>query len=438
MLHFFKEKANLSNVKTIESSLKSHRMFTSTYNPLSSQSTLWDSFKFDKLSKYSGDDTPALLRGKEDVTPEYIFDTYWSSYYNNITLSHRYPCVVNYIISTYNSYFHLPLRYAEYDFKNLQALEDLEDAFWEATQPTFAQSDYLNIKTNALTSEYFNKQQTVYNSLDRSNIKYLENMAANNGNNTDSQEDGDSTKPVIKFKRSKLYKPLLVTTTNDIHSVSFTLDNLFYSPLNLLSFDLDFGPTELVTESLDETYESLKMSSTVFPSLDVNTLLTSTYFNTPRSFTTVIDAFRSDFDDNVWDTNYSYDIDNQSIFNERSLSALSNNVKLRTTTKNSLVTFNAIQKVYKSRFDDLRSNTKFSDFALSFSNYPFLIETKAPYEGMLKKNKEVFYNTNFYNANFNTNYSVLSSIFSSLNTKITDIPFLLSLKSDASRYFWFD
>jgi hypothetical protein len=117
---------------------------------------------------------------------------------------------------------------------------------------------------------------------------------------------------------------------------------------------------------------------------------------------------------------------------------LTNPLKLRSTAKNSIVTYNAIQKVYKARFDELRANINFNDFTNSYSAYPFLIESKTPYESLLKKNKESFYNINFYNRTFENNYSDLLGVFLSLNTSFTDIPFLLSLKSDAARYLWFD
>jgi hypothetical protein len=72
-------------------------------------------------------------------------------------------------------------------------------------------------------------------------------------------------------------------------------------------------------------------------------------------------------------------------------------MKLRTTAKNSIVTYNAIQKVFKSRFDDGRANMDFKYVNNSFVSYPFLTDQKSPYENILGKNKESFYNTNLYN-----------------------------------------
>jgi hypothetical protein len=113
---------------------------------------------------------------------------------------------------------------------------------------------------------------------------------------------------------------------------------------------------------------------------------------------------------------------------------LTNSLKLRSTAKNSIVTYNAIQKVYKSRFDDLRSNINFDDFTNSFTKYPFITENKSPYENMLLKNDSSFFNTSYYTTFFKNNYSLLSELTRPNNTTFLDIPFMLSMKSDAARY----
>jgi hypothetical protein len=53
---------------------------------------------------------------------------------------------------------------------------------------------------------------------------------------------------------------------------------------------------------------------------------------------------------------------------------------------------------------------------------------------MIGKNKESFFNVNLYNSDRNSNLSIFIDINNSLNTFFIDIPFLLSMKSDASRY----
>jgi len=57
---------------------------------------------------------------------------------------------------------------------------------------------------------------------------------------------------------------------------------------------------------------------------------------------------------------------------------------------------------------------------------------------MLGKTKNNYFSTNFYNSNV---LDILNKIVSSdlsLNYHFFDFPFLLSNKSDMSRYMWFD
>jgi hypothetical protein len=125
---------------------------------------------------------------------------------------------------------------------------------------------------------------------------------------------------------------------------------------------------------------------------------------------------------------------NANNFNTLNNLELTNNLKLRSTAKNSIVTYNAIQKVYKSRFDDLRSNINFDDFTNSFAKYPFITESKSPYENMLAKNSSSFFNSSHYATFFKNNYSLITELTKPNNTTFLEIPFLLSMKSDAARY----
>jgi hypothetical protein len=61
------------------------------------------------------------------------------------------------------SYIPLTLDYSEYDFRNSQALESLEDALWESNHSAFSQEDYVSTKKSFGSYEYFNKPKTLYN-----------------------------------------------------------------------------------------------------------------------------------------------------------------------------------------------------------------------------------------------------------------------------------
>jgi hypothetical protein len=117
---------------------------------------------------------------------------------------------------------------------------------------------------------------------------------------------------------------------------------------------------------------------------------------------------------------------------------LSNPLKLRSTAKNSIITYSAIQKVFKSRFDEGRSNARLQDVSNSYTPYMFLSASKAPYEGMLSKNKDSFFTSTNYNQTFKPYTNPLYSIYNNSNTYFTNLPFLISAQSDSSRYLWFD
>jgi len=89
---------------------------------------------------------------------------------------------------------------------------------------------------------------------------------------------------------------------------------------------------------------------------------------------------------------------------------LSNPLKLRSTARSSIVTYNAIQKVFKSRFDEGRSHARLQDFSNSYITHPFVTEAKTPYESLLGKNKNSFFNVSNYKQsfieNFNLNFSI--------------------------------
>ena len=61
------------------------------------------------------------------------------------------------------SYLPQVLDYSEYDFRNSQAQESLEDALWESNYSAFSHEDYVLSKKNFKTQEYFNKEKLLYN-----------------------------------------------------------------------------------------------------------------------------------------------------------------------------------------------------------------------------------------------------------------------------------
>jgi hypothetical protein len=109
-------------------------------------------------------------------------------------------------------------------------------------------------------------------------------------------------------------------------------------------------------------------------------------------------------------------------------------MKLRSTTRAANISYSAMQKVFKSRFDEGRSHARLSDFSNSYTSHNFITAPKASYSSMLAKNQSSYFDISLYNQNYSNNTSVLSNIYNSLNSTFIDIPFLISTKSDASRF----
>lgn len=75
---------------------------------------------------------------------------------------------------------------------------------------------------------------------------------------------------------------------------------------------------------------------------------------------------------------------------------LSNPVTLRSSVRNSIVNYNAFQKVFKPRLDEGRAHAHSSHFADLSVSQPFLFDRKVPYLGLLAKNTSSFFETPLY------------------------------------------
>jgi hypothetical protein len=107
---------------------------------------------------------------------------------------------------------------------------------------------------------------------------------------------------------------------------------------------------------------------------------------------------------------------------------------LRLPAKNSITTFNALQKVFRTRFDEGRMNAKISHFGEMEGKQPFVNYGRLSYETMLSKNVNTFFYTNYFSKTLMTNLNPYSSLTDSFKLPFFDFPFLLSEKSEAPMY----
>jgi hypothetical protein len=292
----------------------------------------------------------------------------------------------------------------------------MEDVFWESSYNSSSQDEYFNIKNNSSSPDFFKKQEVMYN------------------NTLRLVKDG-------KLKSGLISKNLLT-------DVSINSKNLYSLPIFSEEYILDpkqinlkdFNPlsNEMAIDNVDESYESSKYINYLYY-LDYKNIINNQTNNLqPLSYATVFDSFRSDYEDPFLYTDESQNT-NSLFMSDENLTfdnnlKLSNPFKLRSTVKNAIVTYNAIQKVFRSRFDEGRSNARLEDFSNSFVKHPYITDSRTNYESLLGKNKESFLKTSLYNQTQKLNYSTLSPLFFSNNIYFMDLPFMVSMKSDPSRY----
>lgn len=200
---------------------------------------------------------------------------------------------------------------------------------------------------------------------------------------------------------------------------------------NLYDYDVEF-------EGMSDSYNNIKFVNYIYHSNYVNALNMLRLGTQPTSYVSVLNLFRSNYDENLLSFDQHSDIyDSVSNYIDSNLSndtRNSNPIKLRATAKNSIVTFNALQKVFRPRFDEGRSNVRFQDLSNTYVKYPYLSANRVSYENMLAKNTESFFNSNVYKSLLTTNYTNLTPVFNSLNTYFSTLPFLTAMQSDAIRY----
>jgi len=222
---------------------------------------------------------------------------------------------------------------------------------------------------------------------------------------------------------------------------SLVLDNpdmFILNPLSILKTYKDVTNEDMLSYSGD-FYESYKALSNILDcdsSLSVNIDIIKPV---PLNYNRVLNNFQSDSGDNIRLNNYSNNLILYiSVDKGTNNTRLTNPVTLRSTGKNPIVTYNAMQKVFKSRFGEGRSNTRMEDVSNLFNPYLFLNESKIKYEHLLSKDTNNFINVVSFNNKIKDTFTNLYEVNSLLNTYFTDLPFLQSNISALVRYLWYD
>lgn len=449
----------------------------SPYSPIISNNPRIFLLNYDSCQNTFVEDLPVTLENKEETLPNFLPLIYWNFYWSNTDVNWRIRNVLGY--NTFQNAFYLPLFsfYYDYDFRNWQSLELLEDSLWDSASSAYLFDEYCSLSKDFNSFEYFNRFEKFYNVIHKK-IAVVDHILS---------------KPYCTDEDS----------TGNFYSNAISLEDV-NSAVNLLVTSKFFSfPLISALSNMEDSYDALKNLSYFFAHNNKLVLNTSLNYFAQISYSLVFDSFRADFEDFTWflDETFLLNLtpsqylnnlpqlnfelflwnftpfnssvislnfnnlplsflnfcalfkhlpfvtDNLNNFNVKEflnleflflVSRFTNFINLRSPVRNSIVTYNAIQKVFRARFDEGRSNVKLFDFANFYNKQPYLSASRVPYETLLGKNKESFFNVNFYKNSFQPIFNTFYSLQTSLNFYFYDFPFLLALKSDASRYLWFD
>jgi len=407
---FHPSKPNLTfnnNPDLINQAVNNPTTFPYTHTPSTFTSLKLPSLSFDKFNSDNVVAKAVLL--SSELTPNYTSNTYWNSVWAKSNTELRLNLSNLHLDLISQTSLPTITTYIDYDFRDRKALEMVEDSLWEAGITSYTYEDYINSVKNIEESILFQKPVKVYNKLIR--------------------EWGESTTGALDqvVRGDSLY----VYADEEISNARLLNPNNF----NGFANDVD-------ADSSEDAYENTKQVSYVHNNHYYNNLVTDSNYNNPASYAQVLNDFRANNDDT------EVGIDSPRAFNgllsddtnlvlDKDL-RLSNPLKLTSTAKNSINTYRSLQKVFRPRYDEGRTNARLQDISHSYLKYPFLSENKTKYESLLGKNRESFYNLTSYNVGLTTNYSSLHDTVNSLNIYFSDIPFFLSNNSDSSRNLWFD
>lgn len=116
----------------------------------------------------------------------------------------------------------------------------------------------------------------------------------------------------------------------------------------------------------------------------------------------------------------------------------SDNLVLRGSARNSILSYNALQKVFRSRYEEGRANVSPLHYTESAVRKPNLSANRPRVEGMLGKNKQSYFTPLFFKTEKLGLFNELYNFNLVLNFQTFDFPFLLAETSDPAKFLWLD
>ena len=361
--------------------------------------------------------------GSREKTPKSINTPYWDTFWSSTNSSNRIISAVNSNLIRMN--FSLPsfTNYVDYDFRNDQALDMLEELFWEHSFSGYSFYDYMTLSKEVRSDSSLTPKEVSLH-----NCSLVDALGS-------------------EYAVIPLYANVLkdLSSVGNCYGTTTQMEDYSLDPSKLSSSNFAFLPFYSELNDIDDTFTNFKNLSYVFDKASTPFITLSPLSFGARSYISLFNTFRSDFSDFTWHSyNPTPSLNHSASFEEGSGTSLgqdirlSNTATLRSSVRNSIVNSNAFQKVFKARLDEGRAHVQADSFADLALRQPFLSDVRVPYLQVLGKNRTSFFETPLFKTNSFELYNVLTPLYQSLNSPMYAFPFLLSRVSDTSRFSWID
>lgn len=428
-----------SNIRGLNSKLVYNIMSNNLYinlnsSPLNSPYHSQNMKNYDYFDKNEA--SHPIFSEKEKAYPQPLINTYW-----NILLESNSPSTRLY--KNINNGLHFSKFYGpiygkceDYFSKNSQLIKYFEDIFWDDYITSYIFEEYVDFYKYA-------KKPLPY--LRKSSIRYfMYDLNFKDFNNFDLEcLSKDCIEGNRELRLKNLIRPSFLEdlNTGNMYSASISFeDSSNEIKLTPYRYFFYYQISSQNLNSLEESYEFYKnLNQSAFRLFNRNFSILNMNTLTPKVYSSYIDNFRTYTDSMFWsDEGYIDGYYGNTNLNFIKNFNFSEPLNRRHTSREAYVYYNAFQKVFKSRLDEGRSNSKLLTFAQTYDKNPYLTAKSAKYSNMLLKNKNHYVSNLHYRDNFLKNFNDFYFLDTSLNFYIYDFPFLLSNMNDTSRHLWFD
>nr|YP_010049565.1 cytochrome c oxidase subunit 2 [Strombidium cf. sulcatum]QPL15970.1 cytochrome c oxidase subunit 2 [Strombidium cf. sulcatum] len=250
---------------------------------------------------------------------------------------------------------------------------------------------------------------------------------------------------LLNLDFSRIISPLL--SGNRLYSEEFVnylptyfSDKFLPNTSNLNYLNYFIFPFDSNVEDMEGSYANTKTLKSIYNTAGLNILNSDLSGLTSTSYLNVLNAFTFTGDFNLPTENTSNLNSNlsSSLTNSSNILKLSSQINVAKSAKGYINGYGAMQKVFKTRLDEQRSHMRLTDVSNSYVKYPLISETRVNYEDLIKKNKNSYFALRTYKTSLISNFSDIFTNFTSTNNYLSELPFLISVKNDATRYLWFD